>query len=129
MFCPVCGKEIPNGAAACMGCGCMVKSFNQNMMSRPAYQPTPQYYAPSSDRQIDIAAILGILGILFAFIFALIGHVLSIIGIVIGLKEYREMGNRTGLAISIIGEVLCICSSVIGAITGAMIMSSIVICF
>lgn len=63
------------------------------------------------------ALVLGILGCVFAWLFAIVGHALSIIGIVVGLKEKRESGKSTGLTISIIGEVCAVISSLIGIIS------------
>ena len=62
------------------------------------------------------ALILGVLGIIAAWIFALAGHALSIIGIIIGAKHIKETGNSTGLILSIIGEACACISSLIGII-------------
>lgn len=68
----------------------------------------------SNDNKTSVALILGIIGIIFAWIFALVGHVVSIVGIVLGNKEKNETGKNTGLVVSIIGEVCAIISSLIG---------------
>ena len=52
-----------------------------------------------------------------AWLFALIGHITSIIGIIIGVREYKETNNELGLVLSIVGELFSILSSIIGAIT------------
>lgn len=97
MYCSVCGKEIVEEATICPGCGCMVKNNSG---------------APSSNAPI----ILGIVGIVFAWLFALVGHITSIIGIVLGVKEYKNNGKVAGLVLSIIGEVCSIISSALGVI-------------
>lgn len=66
--------------------------------------------------------ILGIVGIVFAWLFALVGHITSIIGIVLGIKEYKATGKMTGLVLSIIGEVCSVLSSIIGAATMLALM-------
>ncbi len=58
--------------------------------------------------------ILGILGAIFAWLLAIIGHVLCIIGIVLGVKERKEKGKSIGLTISVVGEVFAVLSSLIG---------------
>lgn len=68
------------------------------------------------DGKISLSLAFGILGCVFAWLFAIVGHALSIIGIVVGLKEKRETGKSAGLTISIIGEVCAIISSLIGII-------------
>ena len=90
----------------------------------PAKSPAPEKRPPkaldnNSDAQkkTSTSMILGIIGIISAWLFALIGHVVSIIGIVFGVKEYKETGKNTGLIISIIGEVCAVISSLIGFIS------------
>ncbi len=111
---------------------------NSNMMDKDSiyrlastirkYDPTfvdptntkqPQRSSHSSSQQSKSSTavgpvILGVLGIVFAFLLALVGHVLSIIGIIYGAKEYKENGKSVGLIISSIGEALAIISSIAG---------------
>ena len=96
----------------------------------PAKSPAPEKRTPkASDNNSDAqkkastSMILGIIGIISAWLFALIGHVVSIIGIVLGVKEYKETGKNTGLIISIIGEVCAVISSLIGFISISRAMS------
>ena len=72
--------------------------------------------APTNQKKVQISLILGIIGIVSAWLYALGGHILSIIGIVFGVKEYKETGNMIGLVLSIIGEVCSVISSLIGII-------------
>lgn len=103
MYCSVCGKEISEEAVICTGCGCMVKNVNMKEVT------------PENKKQV--ALILGIIGIVFAWLFALVGHIISIVGIVHGIREYKETEKMTGLVLSIIGEVCSIFSSIIGAVS------------
>lgn len=79
MFCPKCGKEIPDDAVICTGCGRMVQS-----MGKPS---APQASAPDegSARTISILAfILALLAVPVAPI------VLSIVGLAkYGSTQYR----------------------------------------
>lgn len=109
-FCTKCGKEIMDEAVICIHCGCSVTK-------EPAVMPTANQPA----KQKHTSMILGIIGIVCAWLFALAGHIVSIIGIVLGVKEYKETGKMTGLVLSIIGEVCSIFSSIIGAVTFAAI--------
>ncbi len=88
----------------------------------PTPKPTNETPAAPQDseggnKKVSIAMIFGIIGIVFAWLFALIGHVVSIIGIVIGVKEKKETGKSTGLIISVIGEICAVISSLIGVIS------------
>lgn len=96
MYYTVCGKEINDDAVICTGCGCMVKGKN---VSNNEQKQKPENQA---------SVFLGIAGIIFAWLFALIGHITSVIGIVLGIKEYKENEKITGLTLSIIGEVCSI---------------------
>lgn len=60
---------------------------------------------PETGKKAQISIILGIMGIVFAWLFAFVGHIVSIIGIILGIKEYKETEKLTGLVLNIIGEV------------------------
>ena len=104
-FCQHCGKEIMDEAVVCTGCGCAVNHSSVN-----------QSTSTKAEKKTSVSLFLGIIGIVFAWLFALVGHITSIIGIILGIKEYKETEKMTGLVISIIGEVCSIFSSIIGAV-------------
>lgn len=105
-FCAHCGTALHEQAVFCPGCGCAV-----NGVAAPATASS----APA-EKKTSVSLILGIIGIVFAWLFALVGHIVSIIGIVLGIKEYKETDKMTGLILSIVGEVCAILSSIIGAV-------------
>ena len=107
MYCTVCGKEILDEAVICPGCGCMA----QNNKIK-----TNVLVTNDKEKKTQSSLVLGIVGIVFAWLFALVGHITSIIGIVIGIKEYKESEKMTGLVLSIIGEVCSIFFFIIGAV-------------
>ena len=72
--------------------------------------------AKSNNNKISIATILGVLGFIFAWLIAIIGHVLAIIGIVVGAKEAKEAGNKNALTICVLAEVCACISSLLGVI-------------
>ncbi len=104
-FCSQCGKEVDENAVICVSCGCSLAPVT-----------------PVNTKKSNAPLILGIVGIVFAFLFALVGHITSIIGIVLGVKEYKKNGNKTGLIVSIVGEALCLISSISGAIMAVVAM-------
>ena len=106
MYCSACGKEVMDEAVICPNCGCMI---NEDGIK-------PNGISSGRNKNIQVSVILGIMGIVFALLFAIIGHIASIIGIILGIKEYKETGKMTGLILSILGEVCSIFSSIIGAI-------------
>ena len=105
-YCTICGNELFDEAVVCPRCGCLAPNNNaQNPQN-------PQNNGTSNKFQISI--ILGIIGIVFSCLYALFGHIASIVGIVLGVKEKKETGSSLGLILSIIGEACSILSSVLG---------------
>lgn len=139
-FCPVCGNELSESAAFCTKCGTSITSEQSFIPTRPVesvqqpaqpaqqpFEPMQQGYtmqqgypmqqAPQEVKSSKAPIVLGITGIIMAWLLAIAGHALSITGIALGIKEYKATGKMTGLVLSIIGEVCAIISSVIGAIS------------
>lgn len=104
-YCSNCGSEVNENAIVCVNCGCAIKNEEKDDNNNSATTKSPK-----------VGLILGILGIVFAWLYALIGHALSIIGIIISVNEYKTTNNRVGLIVSIIGESCAIFSSLIGVI-------------
>lgn len=111
-FCMHCGKEVNENAVVCIHCGCAISNAKMGFNAQAV-----QFTSGNMEKKSQASTILGILGIVFAWIFALVGHIVSIIGIVLGTKEYKETGRMTGLLLSIIGEICSIISSIIGVLT------------
>ncbi len=119
-FCPNCGAALQAGENFCSACGTPVQQAPANQYAQPQenYNPYPEAnQAPAEKKKATTPIVLGILGIVFAWLFAIIGHVLSIVGIVLGVKEYKATKNIAALVIPIIGEVCAVISSVIGIIS------------
>ncbi len=111
MFCPKCGKEINDEAVFCTECGCTIKNIQ------------PQSDVPTSNKIGSngvVSIVLGIIGIVFAWVLAIIGHITSITGIVLGVKEYKRTGKVAGLVLSVIGEVCSVVSSAIGVLAALL---------
>lgn len=69
--------------------------------------------------------VLGILSIVFALLFALVGDILGIIGIVVNVKKGKEFNTTAGLVMSIIGLCLALVNNIIGAILGAALYANL----
>ena len=102
-FCEKCGKEIMDEAVVCPNCGCSIDStsVNDRIGSRK----------PASKASV----ILGIIGIAGGVLLAIVGHICSIIAIIMGIVDCTKKRKPTGLILGIIGEVVSIISSIIGA--------------
>ena len=106
-FCSHCGCEVDENAAFCTKCG-------KALMVQEESAPTTAQ--DKNDNTSIVAIILGALGIIFAWLLAIVGHVLSILGIVLALKAPKSTTKNVALIVSIIGEVCAIISSVSGVI-------------
>lgn len=116
-YCANCGKGLEDNAFFCDSCG---HQFTNNQ--QPSFQQQQQIMFGQNvpqNKKNHTSLILGIVGIVFAWLFAIVGHALSIVGIILGIKEYKENNNISGLAVSIVGELCAILSSIIGAVTMA----------
>lgn len=143
-YCQNCGNLVDDNAAFCTKCGAAIQkeenntynnynSYNNgyNNYNNGYNNGYNNYYNNSNGYQQPMqntstpktALVLGILGIVFSFFFALAGHILSIIGIVIGSKEKKTMNYSTGLTVSIVGEVLSVISSILGILLSSFYLS------
>lgn len=78
-----------------------------------AYVPVRQ----AKPKQIHVAAlVMGILSIVFSLLFAIVGDILGIIGIVLSIAKKKEYRTTASLVCSIIGLVLSIVNHVAGAL-------------
>lgn len=124
-ICYNCNREIPDNSAFCPCCGAAqnaqpqqpqqpyVQNPYQQPYQPPYQQPYQQPYSPYPQQQAqpsNASVILGIVGIVSAFLLAIVGHVTSIMGIIKGVKDK----NTAGLVLSIIGEVCSVISSLVG---------------
>ena len=103
-FCSHCGKEIMDEAVVCPGCGCGVQE-------RTVENP----YSEEKAEVSKTAVVLGAVGIAGAVLLAIVGHICSIIAIILGIIDCTKNRKPTGLILGIVGEVLSVFSSLIGA--------------
>ncbi len=97
-FCQKCGCQLVDEAVICVNCGCQVQPVKKQ------------------GDKIQVALIFGVLGIIFSFIYVLVGHICSIVGIVFGIVECSKNDKTAGLVLSIVGEICAIFSSVVGVL-------------
>ena len=118
MFCNFCGKENPDNVAFCNNCGQPLQDQGQPQQPpqpQQGYYQQPQqgYYQPAPKKSYA-SMILGIISIVSAWLLAIIGHVTAIIGIILGVQEYKRTKSNVGLILSIIGAVCSVISSLLG---------------
>lgn len=110
-YCSNCGSEVDENAVVYIKCGCATKQENNYNDNYEANTTRPK-----------AGLILGILGIVFAWLFAIVGHVLSIIGIIVGITEYKTTNIMNGIILSIVGESCAIFSSLMGYVIGSALL-------
>lgn len=116
MFCSNCGKEIDNEAIVCPNCGVLTEKgkllngSNQNVEK------------VGNDGIVSI--VLGAIGIVGAWIIALLGYVLGGIGLVYGIRSIIK-GDKVKGIIGATLSVLTIVFSIINSILGLLILSGL----
>ncbi len=88
--CKNCGQKLNEGATQCANCGAMTGSQGGAV-------------AAAANNNSSLPLILGISSIFGGSFFALLGVVLSVLGILFGSKNVDRGGSRVGLLISTIG--------------------------
>ena len=92
-------------AIICPGCGCKILETKDEVTTLDNSEPASK-----------ASVILGIIGISGGVLLAIVGHICSIIAIIIGIFDCTKKKKPTGLILGIIGEVISIFSSIIGAV-------------
>lgn len=115
MFCLKCGKEIADDAMKCPYCDCPTENAGTTI-DTSSIDPTIK----SADSMGLIGIVTGSIGILFAWLFALIGWILGGTGLALSLvgknKNPGSSKCRIALIVSIIALVCSFASSLIGAL-------------
>ena len=119
MVCSKCGAEIKETAEFCPACGTKVSQTVETSPSYTAYsEAAVEQCAPAP--KATAALVLGIIG-LIAWLFPIAGFPITIVGLVMsvrGMGQKRPLA-KAGLILNIIGLVICIINSAIGAYMGA----------
>ena len=122
--CPKCGKELNDDVAFCTECG---EALEVVEAAPEAPKAAPE--APKAAPKKNVSKILGIVGIVASLFIPLAGFIVSIIGIVLGVKEMKATGNKTGLILSIIGLVLSILCWIFNMIFSALFLPMFMVMF
>ena len=105
--CPKCNAELNDDVVVCTECGEALEIVEATPVATP---------------KKSVSIILGIVGIVLAFLFPLAGLIVSIIGIVKGVKEKKETGKKKGIIINVIGLILNLVIPVISSILSVVIV-------
>ena len=111
MFCPKCGKEIPEGSTVCPECNATLEVAST----------TAQTSATAEKKPAPVGFILGLVSIIAWFI-PLFGYPVTICGIVFSAKQLKstDSGAKTmaivGLVLSIIFLVVTLINSALGVL-------------
>ena len=92
-YCVHCGKEVLDSSIVCPNCGCSVSYDEGRTAAAP--QPAP---APVADSY----STMSILGLVFSFVGALIGLIISIIA----YKDAKQTGSQKSMSMSKAGIII-----------------------
>ena len=118
-FCPNCGNEVNENAVICVKCGASLTPGAEEPVSEPVSEPVIETAVPAKKAGPSKSVIFGAIGLglaLFSIIvfgFGIFCHVFSVVGIVLGIKELKNTQNKTGLIVSIVGELLSVIKTII----------------
>ena len=135
MLCSKCGTNNQEGVNFCINCGNplnqnnQMNNQNQNMNYNVNYQQTPNmnynYNYNNTNKQSNgnytASIILGVISIILALTFLGLNLIISIIGLVLGIKAKKEKGP--------LGMILNIIGLIIGLIIKAIIIFAFVLAF
>ena len=110
MFCPKCGKVIEDDAAFCQYCG---QKFGESAAATtPEEDPV---FIMIKQKEVKSAKNLGIVGIIFAFLFPIVTYIVSGIGLSKASKINLPEA-KSAKTVNIVALVIAIINSIFGII-------------
>lgn len=122
MYCLKCGKEIEDSAMACPYCGCATENSPAPVMNN-VFSSSNDEAVKSAENMANIGMIVGIVGAILAWVFALLGYVCG--GVALGLA-FVAKGKNAGcpkIKNAMIAGGVALGCSVISSIIGMAIMA------
>lgn len=110
MQCRNCGKVLNQGEKFCNNCGEKVENETSFAFENDSNQINSNINnIAKSDNKRDISKIIGIISLVLVFIFQIFTIPLSIVGLVFGIKSFKQdRNNKTGMILNIISLGLVI---------------------
>lgn len=105
-YCTHCGKELLDEAIVCPGCGCSVQYDGDNTAkndARDSYASSETQTQYTQHNSVpDTYSTMSILGLVFSFIGALIGLIISILA----FKEAKRTGSQKSKSMATAGIII-----------------------
>lgn len=118
MFCLKCGKEIDDASINCPFCGCATENSGI---------PLDNYSMDDSRKSADglgtVAIALGIIGIVIAWLLAILGYIAGGAGVGVALYAKSKCKDSDKAKKGLIISIVALGCSVISSIIGVIIMS------
>jgi len=105
--CPECEREVSDKAILCPNCGVL--------LALPAVRPEKVHW---------LSLILSIIGLVFSIILPIVAYPCLIVGLVQAVKKKTAYKTSAALVMCIIGLVIAIANSAIGAYMGVISIMS-----
>lgn len=107
MFCLQCGKEFENGAEYCPNCGAQIAQAQAPVQN-------------NSGSQGIRAIVFGGLGIILAWVIALLGYVCGGVGLGLGVVALRKNDKVKGIVGIVLSSITLLCA-LINSVLGVLI--------
>jgi len=118
--CPQCQREIPDQVAHCLYCGAAAATQNNGKTAYPGQPEYPGYTGqPTQPRPLHVSSlVLSIIGLVFSILLPIVTYPCSIVGLVKAVKNRATHKTTAAFVMCIIGLVVAIANSAIGAFMG-----------
>lgn len=118
MFCLNCGKQIDDSSTSCPYCGSLIGNAN-------GFSENPYGAQAAPSEGLGIAAIVvGAVGILMAWLVALLGYIFGGIGLTLALVGKHQNKLSSKATVGMILSIITLACSLLNSILGVLLVFS-----
>ncbi|MBQ2704950.1 MAG: hypothetical protein IJF58_05325 [Clostridia bacterium] len=121
MYCLKCGQQIEDTAMNCPYCGCATENAGVDSLDFVSEEN-----AKSAHTLSMVSIVLGGVGIIIAWLFALFGYIFGGVALAIAFAAKGKNANEKKVDIAIIISALTLGCSVLNSIIGMSMMSALI---
>ncbi len=126
MYCSQCGTKLEEGTAFCPSCGASTNaavSSKQAEGTKPELIPTPLFMPRKTTDGAGIAAVIvGAIGLVLAWLVALLGYICGGVALACALSSRSKLGSSATSTLGIVFGSVTLAFSLINSILGVILM-------